>query len=235
MRQILLNGAKEYGIELSENQIQKFQKYSQLLEEANKKMNLTAITGSEEIAKRHFLDSLALFMVCDFSGKRIIDVGTGAGFPGLPIKIACPEANVTLLDSQQKRVDFLQDVCDEMDIADICVHGRAEELGKEPTHRESFDYAVSRAVARLDILVELCLPLVKPGGRFLAMKAQDCDVEIKGAELGIAALGGKFLKTISYTVFGTEALRKIVVIEKIFETPIKYPRRYNKIQKSPIV
>lgn len=232
---ILMDGARELGLELTARQTEKFQKYWELLEEANKHVNLTAVTGREEVFVRHFLDSLALIKAANFNGARVMDVGSGAGFPGLPIKIACEDADVTLLDSQMKRVNFLQNVCANIGVKANCIHGRAEEMGKKDEFRESFDYVLSRAVARLDILTELCLPLVKIGGRFLAMKAETTEEEIKAANGAIESLGGKLMPAVSYVAPDSGALRKIVVIEKAASTPLKYPRRFAKILKSPIV
>lgn len=230
-----MDGARELGLELTARQTEKFQKYWELLEEANKHVNLTAVTGREEVFVRHFLDSLALIKAANFNGARVMDVGSGAGFPGLPIKIACEDADVTLLDSQMKRVNFLQNVCANIGVKANCIHGRAEEMGKKDEFRESFDYVLSRAVARLDVLTELCLPLVKIGGRFLAMKAETSEEEIKAANGAIESLGGKLMPAVSYVAPDSGALRKIVVIEKAASTPLKYPRRFAKILKSPIV
>lgn len=231
---ILIDGAKELGLELSAQQTEKFLKYWELLAEANRHMNLTAVTGREEVFKRHFLDSLALIKAANFSGARVMDVGSGAGFPGLPIKIACEDADMTLLDGQMKRIKFLQKVCVKIGVSAECIHGRAEELGKKEGFRESYDYALSRAVARLDVLTELCLPLVKLGGRLLAMKADASEEETEAATTAINTLGGRLMPTVSYIAPDSGALRKIVVIEKVAPTPLRYPRRFAKIQKSPI-
>lgn len=232
---ILLDGARELGLELTAIQADKFQKYWELLDESNKCMNLTAVEGREEVFSRHFLDSLALINAGNFSGSRIIDVGSGAGFPGLPIAIAFEDADVTLLDSQMKRVNFLQKACLEIGVNANCLHGRAEELGQNPDFRDHFDFALSRAVARLDILTELCLPLVKVGGRFLAMKADISEEELDSALPAIDKLGGKLLPLVKYLAPGSDAVRTIVLIEKTSATPGKYPRRFAKIQKSPII
>lgn len=235
MDEILISGANEFGLKIDSEQAHSFAEYWNLLEAANKNMNLTAVTEDEEAYRRHFLDSLALFTATDFSAATVIDVGTGAGLPGIPIKIACNSTDMTLLDSQRKRVDFLSHVCQAINLDAKCIHGRAEELGRQPEFRDSFDFAVSRAVARLDVLVELCLPLVKPGGQFLAMKAEDSDDEIEAARTAAQALGGRILPTVSYCVPGTDAQRRIAVIEKISPTPEKYPRRFSRIQKQPIM
>ena len=164
-------------------------RYGELLVETNKVMNLTAITDPEEIASLHFLDSAALLTLEDFRNKSVVDVGTGAGFPGLPLRILEPTIRLTLLDSLGKRIQFLNRVCQELELTDVaCVHGRAEEFAAE--HRESFDLAVSRAVAALPVLCELCLPLVRPGGKFLAMKSVDSNQELEAAKHAIETLGG---------------------------------------------
>lgn len=234
MDEFLVAGARELGVELDSAQTEKFSVYWELLSSANEHMNLTAITDREEAYRRHFLDSLALFLAADFTEKSVADVGTGAGFPGIPIKIACDSSRVALLESQSKRVAFLTNVCQAINLDAQIILGRAEEVAREPDFRESFDFAVSRAVARLDILAELCMPFIKKGGRFLAMKAGESQVEITQATSAIKTLGGVMLPPICYTTAQSDILRKIVVIEKIAETPAKYPRRFSRIQKSPI-
>lgn len=247
MEQILVDGAREYGLDLDVSQLNMFKRYWELLEETNDIMNLTAVTGREEVYRRHFLDSLALFLVANFKDRKVIDVGSGAGFPGIPVKIACPDTEMTLLDSQRKRVSFLEKVCLDTGLDTQSIHGRAEELGREPKHRERYDYSLSRAVARLDVLAELCLPFLKPGGRFFAMKSAKAEStgtnesreagtesEISTAEAAVTVLGGRLLPTVDYTVPETGIMRKIVVIEKVLPTPDKYPRRFAKIQKKPI-
>ena len=195
-------------------------------------MNLTAITGEAEVARLHFLDCGALLNMADFSGKAVIDVGTGAGFPGLPLKILCPDIRLTLLDSLQKRVDFLQSTCSLLELATVdCVHARAEESMQ---YREKFDIAVSRAVSRLNMLCELCLPFVAVGGKFIAMKGPGGVQELAEAENAIALLGGRVLGITDYTVPGTDITHSAVIIEKTSPTPAKYPRRFAKIQKSPL-
>ncbi len=207
--------------------------YADLLLEKNKVMNLTAITDPGDVATLHFLDCLALTKLVDFSGKSVVDVGTGAGFPGLPLRMAVPSMNLTLLDALNKRIDFLQSVCDDLGFDDVsCVHGRAEEFA--PKHRASFDIAVSRAVANLSMLAEFSLPLVKEGGLFVAMKAVDSDQEIQHAKRGIAMLGGEIREILDYTIPTTNIQHRLVIIEKIAKTPEKYPRMFAKMKKNPL-
>ena len=208
-------------------------RYAGLLAERNQVMNLTAITDPAEVARLHFLDSAALLALADLRGKSVVDVGTGAGFPGLPLKILEPSIRLTLLDAQRKRVDFLREVCDDLGLEDVaCVHGRAEEFAAE--RREGFDIAVSRAVAALPVLAELCLPLVKPGGRFLAMKSVDCGEELNVAARAVSLLGGRLEKPLDYRISGTDVRHRLVIMTKILETPKKYPRTFAKIKKNPL-
>ena len=208
-------------------------RYGDLLVETNKVMNLTAITDPEEIASLHFLDSAALLTLEDFRNKSVVDVGTGAGFPGLPLRILEPTIRLTLLDSLGKRIQFLNRVCQELELTDVaCVHGRAEEFAAE--HRESFDLAVSRAVAALPVLCELCLPLVRPGGKFLAMKSVDSDQELEAAKHAIETLGGAVSGVRDYEIPGTEVRHRLILVEKVKKTPEKYPRMFAKIKKNPL-
>lgn len=208
-------------------------RYGELLVETNKVMNLTAITDPEEIASLHFLDSAALLTLEDFRNKSVVDVGTGAGFPGLPLRILEPTIRLTLLDSLGKRIQFLNRVCQELELTDVaCVHGRAEEFAAE--HRESFDLAVSRAVAALPVLCELCLPLVRLGGKFLAMKSVDSDQELEAAKHAIETLGGAVSGVRDYEIPGTEVRHRLILVEKVKKTPEKYPRMFAKIKKNPL-
>ena len=208
-------------------------RYGELLVETNKVMNLTAITDPEEIASLHFLDSAALLTLEDFRNKSVVDVGTGAGFPGLPLRILEPTIRLTLLDSLGKRIQFLNRVCQELELTDVaCVHGRAEEFAAE--HRESFDLAVSRAVAALPVLCELCLPLVRPGGKFLAMKSVDSDQELEAAKHAIETLGGAVSGVRDYEIPDTEVRHRLILVEKVKKTPEKYPRMFAKIKKNPL-
>ena len=208
--------------------------FSARLLETNKVMNLTAITEPEDVARLHLLDCAALLNITDFRGKRVVDVGTGAGFPGMPLRILEPDFDLTLLDSLGKRIAFLQRVCDEMGLQRVtCIHARAEEFAAK--HREQYDIATSRAVAALPVLCELTLPLVKVGGRFLAMKAVDSDDEIRTAKSAVAQLGGKVEDIRDYTIPGTDITHRVVVIGKVKPTPDAFPRAFAKIKKAPLI
>ena len=231
MGPILTEGLPQVGAEVS--CIPQLEQFSQLLLAKNEVMNLTAITDPDQVATLHFLDSLAVWQGADLSGKEIIDVGTGAGFPGVPLKIAHPDIRLTLLDSLNKRVDFLREVCNTLSLTDVtCVHGRAEEFAAD--HREQYDAAVSRAVANLRLLAELCLPLVKVGGVFLAMKSTECEEELAEAKNAIKLLGGKTEQVVDYAIPTTDVVHRLVVIRKLSPTPAKYPRRFAQIKKQPL-
>lgn len=232
MEQLLRDGFAQLGLPLSGEALERFRTYYEFLEERSQVMNLTAIHGEQDVAQLHFLDCAALLAVEPFSGKSVIDVGTGAGFPGLPLKIAQEDVRLTLLDSQAKRVNFLSETCERLGFADVaCVHARAEEA---PALRAGFDIAVSRAVARLYLLCELCLPFVRRGGVFLAMKGPDCAEELDEAQRAIRTLGGTYERTAAYTIPGTDVTHSVVVIRKTGGTPEKYPRRWAKMQKEKL-
>lgn len=231
METLLQNGLTALG--LSTESIPQLRRFSELLLEKNKVMNLTAITEEQDVANLHLLDSAAMLTMADFSGKTVVDVGTGAGFPGMPMRIVKKDFSLTLLDSLNKRIDFLKDCCQDLGFADVnCVHARAEEFAA--SHRESYDFAVSRAVANLSVLAELALPLVKVGGQFLSMKSVDSEEEISAAKSAIKTLGGKISRVEDYTIPGTDVTHRVVVIEKVSPTPAKYPRAFAKIKKQPL-
>ena len=210
-------------------------RYGALLLEKNRVMNLTAITQPQDVATLHMLDCAALLDCARFEGKTLIDVGTGAGFPGLPLKILTPSLEVTLLDSLNKRVDWLNETIDTLGLKGVrAVHGRAEEAGRDPALRERFDFAAARAVADLRLLCELCLPFLKVGGRFLAMKGTDCGDEVDRALPAIQALGGRLEDQIDRLIPHTDVTHRVVLVEKISPTPEKYPRRWAKMQKVPL-
>ena len=228
MKGILREEARLLGLSLSEEQLAQCERFSNALLEKNKVMNLTAITEPESVARLHFADCLALLTVEEFRGKRVIDVGCGAGFPGVPLKLGEPTIELTLLDSLQKRVNWLRETLQALAVPAECVAARAEEYG----HREEFAIAVSRAVARLNVLCELCLPFVKVGGCFIAMKAASAQEEIDEAKRAVSLLGGKVERVVSYSI--GEAEHRAVVIRKIRPTPAAYPRRFSKIKQSPL-
>ena len=211
LENILTDGFEKLNIIPDADAVSRYRVYYEYLEEINKVMNLTAISGEEDVARLHFLDCAAVLTEADLKGKRAIDVGTGAGFPGLALKIACPQMHLTLLDSLDKRINFLKETCAKLGFDDVsCIHARAEEAPKE--YRESFDFAFSRAVARLDILCELCLPMVKTGGAFIAMKGPDFEEELNEAKKGIALLGGKVEKCVGYTIPDTDITHSLIII-----------------------
>ena len=227
----LFSGA---GLTLSESHFAQFQCYLTELVEVNRHMNLTAITEPGEVWEKHFLDSAILLQKVTLPlGASCIDVGTGAGFPGMVLAILTPDARFTLLDSLGKRVDFLREVCASLALERVdCVHARAEEFAAD--HRQQYDVAMSRAVAHLNVLCELALPLVKVGGQFLAMKSVSSDEEIQGARGAIGQLGGRIADIRDYTVPETQVRHRLVVIEKVKDTPAIYPRSFARIKKAPL-
>lgn len=210
-------------------------RYGQLLLEKNQVMNLTAITDPDQVARLHMLDCAALLNCADFKGKTLIDVGTGAGFPGMVLKIMEPSLELTLLDSLEKRLNWLAEVCEELGLEDVrFVHARAEEQAHDPAFREQFDFATARAVASMNTLSEICLPYVKVGGQFLAMKSVESTEEINQAASAVSKLGGRLEKRYDYQIPGTEICHRVVPVSKVSPTLEKYPRRWAKIQKSPL-
>ena len=230
MKETLLRLLPKQNLTLTDSQLDTLARFGQALLEKNQVMNLTAITEPEKVAELHFYDCLALLRAADFKEKRVVDVGCGAGFPGVPLKIAEPTMELTLLDSLGKRMDWLREVLPELRVEATVVTARAEEY--VASCRESFDIAVSRAVARLNILTELCLPYVKTGGLFVAMKGQLADVELDEAKKAIVLLGGRVERVYEYEV--ADAVHRAVVIRKEKTTPPKYPRPFAKIKKSPL-
>ena len=234
MRTYLTEAIKDYKITLSEEQISQLERYYELLCEWNEKINLTAITDPKGVAVKHYADSLSIFNYINVpQNARVIDVGTGAGFPGLVLKIARPDIKLTLLDSLQKRLNFLQVVCNELNLDSKLIHSRAEEGGQDLNLRESFDLVVSRAVAQLNILSEYCIPYVRLSGSFVAFKG-DADGEIKSAKKAIGILGGKRNNTFKFELPFEGGGRTLVEIEKVSPTPDKYPRQNGKIKSKPL-
>ena len=231
MRATLEQGLPALG--LGPELIEPLETFSRMLLEKNQVMNLTAITDPRDVAALHLLDSLALVKLAGLESQRVVDVGTGAGFPGAPLAIALPGLHVTLLDSLGKRIDFLREICGALGLDNVeCVHGRAEEFAGE--RRETFDLAVSRAVAALPVLCELCLPLVKVGGAFWAMKSVDTEEEISASKTAVKVLGGRIQAVSDYTIPTTEVVHRVVCIQKTAPTPKKYPRRFALIKKQPL-
>lgn len=225
----------EKGIHLNESQLQQFAQYYQLLVEWNQKMNLTAITEQQEVYLKHFYDSITLSFYESFATGSICDVGAGAGFPSIPLKIVFPELQVTIVDSLNKRITFLTELVETLGLTNVSLHhDRAETFGQKAEFRGAFDYVTARAVARLNVLTELCLPLVKKDGFFLALKASQSEEEIKEAKKAIALLGGKFQEELSFELPKTGDERHIIVIQKKKETPKKYPRKPGTPNKQPI-
>ena len=237
MREIIASGLAELGLldRVPKEAPEQLAEYGRLMLEKNQVMNLTAIKEPEGVARLHMLDSAALLLWGDFAGKTLIDVGTGAGLPGIPLKILVPSLQVTLLDSLGKRVDWLNEVCAQLGLEGIrAVHGRAEELALDPAYREQFSLAAARAVASLRLLCELCLPYVQVGGTFLSMKSAGSGPELQEAARCIQILGGQTGRALDYAVPGTDRLHRIVPIQKRIPTPRGYPRRWAKIQKQPL-
>ena len=230
--ELLQQGLQTYGLDAGK--ADQLLTFAEMLLEKNRVMNLTAITEPVDVAQLHLLDCAAVLTMADLKGKRVVDVGTGAGFPGMPLKILEPAAKLNLLDSLNKRIGFLQEVCDALNLRDTrCVHGRAEEYARD--HRESFDFATSRAVAALNVLCELALPMVKLGGAFLAMKSVDCDEELRQAKSAIAQLGGSVEAVRDYTIPGTDVRHRLVIIRKVKPTPAAFPRAFARIKKNPLI
>lgn len=236
MSNVLTKKVKELSIVLNDKQIQQFEQYYNILVEWNKVMNLTAITEYEEVVEKHFLDSLTIVNAINMEKiDTLIDVGTGAGFPGIPLKIAFPHLKVTLLDSLNKRIKFLNEVIDLLELDDIkTIHGRAEDYAKQAEYREQYDICVSRAVANLATLSEYCLPYVKVDGLFVPYKSGEIDEELKSSEKAVSILGGKVEEVVKFQLPGTDIGRSFVKIHKIKETKKKYPRKAGMPTKEPL-
>lgn len=236
MNNVLTKKVKELSIVLNDKQIQQFEQYYNILVEWNKVMNLTAITKYEEVIEKHFLDSLTIVDAINMEKiETLIDVGTGAGFPGIPLKIAFPHLKVTLLDSLNKRIKFLNEVIDLLELDDIkTIHGRAEDYAKQAEYREQYDICVSRAVANLATLSEYCLPYVKVDGLFVPYKSGEIDEELKSSEKAVSILGGKVEEVVKFQLPGTDIGRSFVKIHKIKETKKKYPRKAGMPTKKPL-
>jgi len=236
LRKLLLDGCQEIGITLKEEQIESFMTYLTFLQQKSQEMNLTAIQEGEEIIIKHFLDSLTSLKALELQpGAKLIDIGTGAGFPGVPLKIVFPELQLSLLDSLKKRVGFLEDLCLKLRLKGVeFIHGRAEDFGQNTAYREKFDYVVSRAVAELGVLAEYCLPLVKVGGHFLALKGPLAGEELTKGKKALQILGGEVEKVITLNLPLREDKRNLVLIKKNKITPKQYPRKAGTPQKKPL-
>jgi len=245
MKDILAQGLREMGVTPPQGAVEKLCRYGELLLEQNKVMNLTAITEPERVARLHFLDSAAILTWPGggkpghggswLAGKSVIDVGTGAGFPGMVLKILEPSLSLTLVDSLGKRLVWLESVCEALSLDGVqCIHARAEELALEPGFRDSFDVAVSRAVAAFPALCELCLPYVRPGGVFLAMKSVDSGAEVESGRNAVKRLGGKLSEGWDYPIPGAGVTHRIVGVEKAAATPKGLPRSWGKIKRAPL-
>ena len=237
IKTLLAQGLREMGLTPPEGAVDKLCRYGELLLEQNQVMNLTAITDPAGVAQLHFLDSAAVLTHAGVSlaGKSVVDVGTGAGFPGMVLKILEPSLSLTLVDSLGKRVTWLEEVCKALSLDSVrCFHGRAEELALEPEFRDGFDVATSRAVAAFPALCELCLPYVRPGGYFLAMKSVESGGEVDGGQNAVKRLGGKLLGGWDYPVPGAGITHRIVGVEKLSLTPEGLPRSWGKIKKAPL-
>lgn len=240
--QKLVVGARKIGVELTAGHLAAFDLYRRELQDWNTRMNLTAIADDEGIQIRHFLDSLSCLLAFRLpqarpptADVRLIDVGAGAGFPGLPLKILCPALQLTLLEATGKKVRFLEHLCDQLELEGVKVcHGRAEELGQDPAHREQYDWAVARAVAEMPILAEYLLPLVRVGGVCLAQKGENAPAEVRSAERALALLGGQLARLVPVELHGLAETRYLVLADKVAPTPDKYPRRPGMPTKRPI-
>ncbi|MFR1710105.1 MAG: 16S rRNA (guanine(527)-N(7))-methyltransferase RsmG [Clostridium sp.] len=233
---MLKEACENEGLNFNEKIYNNFIEYKSLIKEWNEKINLTAITEDEEIIKKHFIDSIKVFKFPYVKeAKKIIDIGTGGGFPGIPMKITKSDSSIVLLDSLNKRINFLNEVIDKLELEDIkTIHGRAEDFAQKAEYREGFDIAVSRAVANLTVLLELCLPYVKVGGYFVALKGPSIEDEIRDAKVALRVLGGTIEEVIEVDIADSDLKHNLLVVKKVKETPKKYPRKAGTANKSPI-
>lgn len=224
------------GIKLTEKQQNQFLRYYELLTEWNKVMNLTSITDYDEVCEKHFVDSLCIVKALDLTHvDNLIDIGTGAGFPGIPLKIVFPHLKITLLDSLNKRIRFLQAVTEELELEEVeTLHGRAEDFAKDLVYREKYQLCVSRAVANLAVLSEYCIPYVMPGGKFVSYKSGEIEEELNQSEKAVRLLGGKASNTEKFCLPGSDIRRSLVLIEKVKQTPKKFPRKAGLPAKEPL-
>ena len=237
LMELLETGAREWGVQLTPEQVEAFELYYNGLVAWNEKANLTAITGYEDVQVKHFLDSLSCLQVLSPlpPQTRCVDIGAGAGFPGLPLKIVCPQMRLTVLEATGKKVLFLEHIVAELGLHEVqIIKGRAEDLGRQPAHRESYQVALARAVAQLPVLLEYALPLLTMGGRFVAQKGMEIEDEVEAAQAALEVLGGQIKEMKAVHLPGLEALRHLVVVEKVAPTPQKYPRRAGIPAKRPL-
>ncbi len=233
-RELLLKEADKLNLDIPEDSLQLFETYARLLTEKNKVMNLTAVTDRDGIAVKHFADSISILSAADIpAGSSVIDIGTGAGFPGIPLLIMRPDIRLTLADSTAKKIDFVSDVIKELGLSANTVTGRAEELSHKEVYRENYDFCVSRAVASLNILCELCIPFLKTGGLFIAMKGSKADEEISESEITLKKLKSEIINTKEIHL-SDGFNRKLILIKKTGETGSKFPRQYGQILKKPL-
>lgn len=245
MEKEFIQNAEKTGIKIDAEKMAKLQSFYEMLYETNKSMNLTAITDYKEVLYKHFLDSLLVIKALKEAGSetgaeslkraKVADIGTGAGFPGIPLKICFPDMRLTLIDSLNKRIGFLKGVCESLGLTEVTpVHGRSEELGQDPAYRGQYDLVLSRAVASLPVLCEYCIPFVKKGGLFVAYKAEGVSEEVKTAGKAVKLLGGETEGVISVSLEGTDIIRDFVIIRKTADTPKKYPRKPGTPAKEPL-
>ena len=235
MKELLYNAAKKAGIELSDEQLNKFETYYEMLIEKNKVMNLTSITEMNDVVMKHFVDSISIKKYIDLSGKKIIDIGTGAGFPGIPLAIVFEDAQFTLMDSLNKRIQFLNEVIEAIELKNVeTVHDRAEDLARKEGYREKYNYCVSRAVANMSTLLEYCIPFVKKGGKFISYKSGAVKEELEASVNAQKKLGCKFAECIEFTLPDTDISRNFVVFDKVNFTGKAYPRQAGKPKKNPL-